>query len=144
MEMSEICDATGVDEVKYVFPVTPCPAPRMTRSDKWKLDPNHYNPKKRQRPCVTRYFGFRDQLRQICRKQGYELTSVLDIAFLIEMPKSWSNKKKIRTNLTPHQSRPDRDNYLKAFQDSFDGDDGFVYDGRTVKLWSFEPMIIIF
>jgi Holliday junction resolvase RusA-like endonuclease len=34
-----------------------------------------------------------------------------------------------------HQGRPDRDNLLKAFQDAFDGDDGFVWDGRTTKVW---------
>ena len=34
------------------YDITPVPAPRMTRSDRWK-----------KRPCVLRYFAFRDEVK---------------------------------------------------------------------------------
>lgn len=115
-----------------VFNVTPCPAPRMTRADAWK-----------QRPCVLRYRAYRDQVRLEARRLGFTLPAVLHITFVLPMPASWSAKKRTKLNGTPHQQKPDRDNLLKAFQDSFDGDDGFVWDGRTTKRWGETGKIIV-
>lgn len=142
-EILSICSSIKI-EPKFYFNVTPCPAPRMTKSDQWKTDTFHTDAKKRQRPCVTRYFKFRDELKESCQNNGYELTEVLDVMFIIEMPGSWSKKKKISMMGKPHKSRPDRDNYLKAFQDSFGGDDGFVWDGRTIKVWGNSAGIVVF
>jgi Holliday junction resolvase RusA-like endonuclease len=79
-----------------------------------------------------------------CSNNGYALTEILNIAFFIEMPNSWSNKKKNDYAYKKHQQKPDRDNLLKAFQDAFGADDSFVYDGRTSKYWSYVPMIIVY
>lgn len=127
-------DGSYID-VLYKFDISPCPAPRMTQSDQWKTDPYHNDPSKRQRKPVAKYFAFRDKLVFLCKESGYKLTGTLNILFIIPMPKSWTKKKQLEMYNQPHQIRPDRDNYLKAFQDAFDGDDGFVWDGRTIKLW---------
>jgi Holliday junction resolvase RusA-like endonuclease len=116
----------------------------MTQSDKWKTNPNHPDPKKRQRLPVTRYFAFKDTLRILSAKASWQLPDVLNIVFLIRMPETWSNKKKREMLFTAHKCRPDRDNYLKAVQDTFDVDDGYVWDGRTTKLWSHTPAIMIY
>lgn len=126
------------------FDILPCPAPRMTQSDRWKTNPNHQDENKRQRPGVTRYFAFKDRLRELCFVAGFDLPPVLNIMFIVPMPVSWSKTKQFNMNNTPHMSRPDRDNYLKAFQDMFDADDGYVWDGRTIKIWGYKGKILIF
>lgn len=131
-------------KVKYRFNIKPCPAPRMSQSDKWKLDPNALDPKMRQRPCVTRYFEWRGNFIPMCKEAGYDLTPVLDVLFVVPFPKSYNKKKRERLFNTEHQLRPDRDNFLKSVQDSFDVDDGFVWDGRTTKVWGEVGQIIIF
>ena len=146
IEAMEATDRFNYNSITIVheFDIKPCPAPRMTQSDKWRLDPYHTNPKQRQRPPVTRYFAFKEQFNKLCDDNGYNLTAVLNILFVVEMPISWSKKKQFEMNHKPHRQRPDRDNYLKAFQDVFAGDDGYVWDGRTIKIWGYKPKIIIF
>lgn len=143
-EINEICSYLEIERIDYILYMTPCPAPRMTRSDQWKTNPNHPDPNKRQRPQVTRYFAFRDELRILAHNANWKLTEVLNIIFMIEMPDSWSAKKKKEMLFKKHQSRPDRDNYLKAVQDTFRVDDGYIWDGRTSKLWSHTPAILIY
>lgn len=133
-----------VIKIKHQFDINPCAAPRMTQSDKWKTDPNAINPIMRQRKPVTKYFAFRNEFIGLCDKVGYKLTEVLDILFIIPFPKTYSEKKRKILNNQAHQLRPDRDNFLKSVQDSFKVDDGFVWDGRTIKLWGEKGQIIIF
>lgn len=123
----------GIPEIKFKLDVAPHSAPRMVRSDKWK-----------KRPIVESYFAHRDELRLKCNLAGYKLQEILNIIFIVDMPKSWSNKRRADMQYKLHQQRPDRDNFLKAFQDSFIGDDGFVADGRTLKIWGNKAEILIF
>jgi Holliday junction resolvase RusA-like endonuclease len=117
---------------EVVFEIEPFPAPRMVRSDKWA-----------KRQCVMDYFSWRTAFVLMCNKQGYRLQPVLNITFIIQMPKSWSEKKRTQMDGQPHQCRPDRDNLLKSIMDAFKIDDGFVWDGRTTKLWGRKGQIII-
>jgi Holliday junction resolvase RusA-like endonuclease len=128
----------------FCFKVVPCSAVRMTYRDRIFTNPNHPDPKKRQRPAVTKYFTFKNEILWTAKKIGYTLTPVLNILFIVPMPESWSKKKKTKMLNQPHMQRPDRDNYLKAFQDSFEGDDGFVWDGQTTKIWGEEGEIIVY
>ena len=124
--------------------IEPCPAPRMTRSDKWKLDPNHPDPKKRQRVCVAKYFVFKDKLQWLCKKEKYTLQPEVTIKFELPMPEKWSEKKKKLMEGNPHKSRPDIDNLFKAFADSFGNDDGFVWCIKAWKTWARKGSIIIY
>jgi len=138
-----------VDFIKHKFPVyislTPCPAPRMTKSDQWKTNPFHPDPKKRQRKCVTKYFQFKNDIAYLIKgSEHLYKNGVLNIVFVLEMPKSWNKKKRELMNMTEHKSRPDRDNLLKAIQDSIAVEDGYFWDGRTTKLWGEKNMIIIY
>lgn len=117
----------------YTFKISPFSAPRMTRADRWK-----------KRPCVLAYFAWKDEVKRLAKILKYELTPVLNIIFFVPMADSWSAKKKARMNGKPHQQRPDRDNYLKAFQDAFDVDDSFIWDGRTTKVWGYVGQIQVF
>ena len=110
--------------------INPVAAPRMTRRDRWM-----------KRPCVMRYFAFRDELLK--KSSGYTLKDEISLIFGIPMPKSWSKKKKERMNLMPHQQKPDLDNLIKAFKDTF-GDDAHVHTyGIMRKVWAHEGFVTI-
>ena len=104
-----------------IYDITPVPAPRMTRSDKWK-----------KRPCVMRYFAFRDEVRLKKVKFGNNDA----VFFYLTMPKSWSKKKKAEMIGKPHTQVPDIDNLLKALLDSLYEDDSHIYAiGGAYKYW---------
>jgi len=65
------------------------------------------------------------------------------IIFKIEMPKSWSKKKKLEYNKTYHTQKPDIDNLYKAFVDTVFYwiewvNDSFIYKINAQKIWSYE------
>ena len=102
--------------------ITPVPAPRMTRSDKWK-----------KRDCVMRYFRFRDEVR--LNKVTLEPFGS-HVTFFMPMAKSWSRKKRAKMLGVPHQQKPDVDNLCKALLDALFDDDAHVFDVRITKVWS--------
>jgi Holliday junction resolvase RusA-like endonuclease len=110
--------------------ITPVPKPRMTQSDRWK-----------HRGCTDRYWEYKDKLRSLITSA--ELPDSYHVIFVIPMPRSWPLKKRQEMLNKPHKSRPDRDNYEKAFLDALFDDDSSVWDGRTTKVWGENPKIII-
>lgn len=110
------------------YPITPVPAPRMTRADRWK-----------KRPCVLRYFAFKDEvrLRKVTLESGHEIT------FHLPMPNSWSAKKKATMNGRPHKQKPDIDNLYKALSDSIYEDDSHISSISIKKRWAYEGGITI-
>ena len=106
--------------------VAPCSKPRMTRADKWK-----------KRPSVVKFFAFRDAIKQ-SSVHNIALES-FDIEFYIQMPKSWSKKKKELHNGNPHKQRPDLDNYIKAWCDSVFEEDSVVCRFKASKRWTDKP-----
>lgn len=122
-----------MSEPRFIFNIEPCPAPRMTQSDKWS-----------ERPVVTKYFAFRTEFILKANLLKFQLEEQLKIVFFIPMPKSWSEKKKIEMFRKPHQQRPDVDNLTKSVLDAFGKDDGFVYDIHATKYWGKIGQIIIY
>ncbi len=112
--------------------IVPLPKPRMVRSDKWK-----------QRPCVMKYRAYADELRLKCNLIGYELGHVLDLIFILPMPKSWGKKKKVSMDGHYHLQTPDIDNLCKAFMDSLAKNDSFVSVIHVEKRWGYSGKIII-
>jgi len=109
--------------------------PRMTRSDRWK-----------KRPCVVRYWEFADKLRAAATEADFKLSNEVHMEFRIEMPKSWSKKKKGEMDGKPHQTKgsKDIDNLQKSIFDILrPGDDGMIHDVIARKFWSFKPSIKI-
>lgn len=128
-----------------VFNINPIGAPRMTRSDRWKLDPNHKDPRKRQRKPVTQYFKFRKDIMAQALKYGFKMPeSDFHVVFIIPMSPSWPTKKQNQMNNSPHQLRPDVDNLIKAVKDSLCSEDSHIWDYRITKYWGRTGRIIIY
>ena len=102
------------------YPITPCPAPRMTRRDAWA-----------KRPAVLRYFAFRDEVRL----HGVTIPDRVRIVFVLPMPASWSQKKRAAMDGEPHTVRPDLDNFCKAALDSVFDDDAHINEIHARKVW---------
>lgn len=104
--------------------IDPIGKPRMTQRDKWQ-----------RRPCVMRYRAFCDKLRQLFVTQKISLPDAFQIRFTIEMPASWSKKKRTEMNGRPHQTKPDLDNMLKAVCDALREDDSPIHAWTATKVW---------
>jgi Holliday junction resolvase RusA-like endonuclease len=101
----------------------------MTQSDKWN-----------KRDIVTRYYKYKDDVKFWSNKQDYTLSQSLSLIFCLPIPKSY--KKNVLHDLV--KVKPDLDNLIKAFKDSFNSNDSFVAEyGRMLKVYSDNPMIII-
>ena len=66
------------------------------------------------------------------------------MVFHIPMPKSWSKKKKEKYNGTPHQQKPDKDNYEKAMQDCMKEDSHIWKSRGCEKRWAITGKIEIY
>ena len=115
----------------YRFDVVPVAAPRMTHADRWK-----------RRPCVIKYFEYRDQVRAIAAEQGFTLPDQFSVTFYLAMPRSWSKRKKQAHDGKPHQAKPDADNLLKGWMDCF-GEDCAVWSVCASKVWSASPCVLL-
>ena len=132
------------DERRYVFDVTPIGTPSFQKSDKWRIL-NHSDPRRRQRPIVTKWLEFKKALAISAQKQGFVMpASKSTILFVLPMSESWSKKKKALMDNTPHQAKPDADNLCKAFFDSVcPGDDSYIWEYLVAKRWGVGGKIII-
>ena len=128
----------------HLIDVIPMGAVRMTRSDTWKINPNHKNEKQRQRPAVTRYWAFKNKVVQECTKTNYIMKNTIDVVFFLPMPESWSLKKKERMNGMPHKSRPDVDNIVKGFMDALKDEDGDVWRVTAEKRYAYKGSILVY
>jgi Holliday junction resolvase RusA-like endonuclease len=117
---------------KLTFKGSPMAKPRMTRADTWK-----------KRPIVERYWAFKDLITLQAAKQGFKLADCYRVVFYMEMPKSWSQKKKKEMNGKFHRQRPDIDNMIKSINDSLLQEDSGVFYVVAIKKWSEKPGISI-
>lgn len=112
-----------------IYKINPVAKPRMVNSDRW-----------RKRKCVVKYWAFKDH----CTLLGMTLPlKGAQITFHIQMPKSWSKKKKEFYNGQPHMQRPDVDNLGKALMDSCMKEDCTVWQISLEKRWAYEGSIEI-
>jgi len=128
----------------FVFDVVPMGAVRMSQSDRWRTNPNHSDPNKRQRPEVSRYFHFKDVVRRQSKEMNYIQGDTLDIVFCVPMPSSWSKKKQLQMNKMPVKTRPDIDNYVKAFLDALLIEDNNIWMAKAEKRYAFSGSIIVY
>lgn len=144
LELSEEKYQIDYSRKFYLFDVIPMGAVRMSQSDRWKTNPNHTDPKKRQREVVTKYFAYKDTLRWQAKQMKYEFKNHLDVVFIVPIPDSFSEKKKQRLNGTPVKTKPDIDNYVKAFMDALKTEDGDVWYNKAIKVYGFKGSILVY
>lgn len=128
----------------YAFDVVPMGKPRMTQSDKWKIDPNHPDPLKRKREVVHRYHQLQNSIREQAEKMKFVLGKTFEAVFFIPMPNGWSKEKKDKLVGMPCEDKPDVDNILKLIMDTFVKDDKLVWSVKAEKRWAYYGSIIIF
>jgi Holliday junction resolvase RusA-like endonuclease len=90
---------------------------------------------------VAQYRGFCD----LCRIYRVDLRNGDSIKFVLPMPESWSQKKKLAMAGQLHQSKPDLSNLLKALEDAVHPDDDSMlahYSGLK-KVWGLQGSIQI-
>lgn len=104
----------------------------MTKSDRWK-----------QRPCVTEYFDFKDDISRQAKKEGFVLSDKLMMQIEIQPPKSYSKKKTEAITGKPHDQKPDIDNIIKAVFDCLAKEDKTIHEIHVRKIWSTENKITI-
>lgn len=106
-----------------IFLLNPCAKPRMTQRDRWE-------PSQR----VRNYWRFKDEIRR--QLKGFVMPEHdYHIFFIIEMPGTWSKKKKDKMRGKGHQQTPDKDNLEKGFLDALLKEDKHIWDGRATKIW---------
>lgn len=111
---------------------TPIGKPTWAKSDKWADPP---------RPPVQRWYEFKNSLLAAALEQSFRPgvmeIRALGVAAFIEMPKSWSKKKKLEMNGKLHLSKPDLSNIFKAIEDALTEKDETIaiYLG-SAKYWA--------
>lgn len=114
----------------FTFNIKPVPKPRMTRSDVW-----------RKRPSVVRYREYKDELKR--QAVNFSLPESFTVTFGIQVPDSYSTKKKELSIGRPHQLKPDIDNLLKGLMDCFLEEDCKVWNVTAKKIWARKGFIHI-
>ena len=104
--------------------IIPVAKPRMTQADKWK-----------KRVIVLQYWAYRDEIFYGALAQGYRPSFELIMEFIIPMPKSWPEIKKVKMDGVAHQQTPDIDNLEKGILDSLFVDDKKVHKVMASKIW---------
>lgn len=87
-----------------------------------------------------RYRQFADDIRAAYTG---ELPTSLHLIFYIEMPKSWSKKKRAEMLGKPHTSKPDFDNLAKAVCDALLAEDSVIWRCLVEKYWAETSSITI-
>tara|TARA_R100000656_G_scaffold802_1_gene1335 strand:+ start:584 stop:1003 length:420 start_codon:yes stop_codon:yes gene_type:complete len=115
------------------------------------------NPVPASRPRVARWSTYYPKKYTQFKKDMEALTSELDktpsenlvcvvLEFMIQIPKSWSKKKRERVDNTYCSNNSDIDNYIKAILDSLNGvffiDDKQVVEVHAKKMYSKDPHIL--
>ena len=115
------------------------------------------NPVPASRPRVARWSTYYPKKYTQFKKDMEALTSELNqtpsdklvcvgLNFMIEIPKSWSKKKRNNYDNTYCSNNADIDNYIKAILDSLNGvffiDDKQVVEVIARKMYSKEPHIL--
>lgn len=124
------------------YKINPFPAVR-TNGKKWRFAPN-----------ALKYHSKITKLRQLIKLWEFTEVEIMEaliqwnyrLEFIIEIPKSWSKKKKLAMKWQPHRQTPDWDNLFKSFTDTLFYkqewyNDSSIYNVKCSKYWDTEWVI---
>lgn len=127
--------------IKVTIPVKPMGAVRMTGRGKF-IKPNA------QRYLTYKKFIQMHVLRQVKKHELLNGPLEVTVWFIMPIPQSWSNKKKVAAIGEWHCKKPDIDNLVKGLFDSMNQliwqDDNQVAVLTTKKIYGNEPMIEVY
>lgn len=112
-----------------VLEIKPHPKPRMTR----------YSARFSKRAMA--YWNWKNSLKAAYPE--FRMPLHCRIYFVLEMPKSWTKKKRKERLGEGHTSVPDADNLIKALYDAVEQRDEGFWHMHAVKIWGEEGRIII-
>lgn len=138
-QLTDIYNQTGnvyyksTKQYEYCLVINPRGKPRMVRSDAWKG-----------RKVILDYWAWKDDLLKEAARYGLDdLPGRFKVTFYVQMPQSWSKKKKSQYDGTPHLVKPDWDNMAKALQDCICKNDSHIYSVTVEKWWAYNGWIKI-
>lgn len=122
-----------IKSITFIIPGDPVAAPRMTQRDKWLG-----------RPCVVKYFNWRNRSKQICGQLPLtETIESVSIRAFFSPPASTSKKKRTTMYGTLHRVKPDASNVLKAVEDALFDDDQKLARVSISKHWAIAECVEI-
>lgn len=132
--------------MRLIIEGNPIPLQRA-RSSKGRFYDSQFEAKKNFAFEVKDQFSKDKVNRHIINKLPFKQPVELNVQFYFQMPKSWSEKKKVRLNGTPHTARKDLDNLIKWVGDVLNEivweDDAQIWSITSCKTWSYEGLTII-
>ena len=118
--------------------ITPQTHIRVTQGDSWLFGvsdqylSSKYPSALKRKKYLRRYSSYKESLRLLAHQAKFNMpASGAWIKFYIPMPKTWSKKKRTKLSFEPHQTKPDIDNFTKAFFDCLLRDDNIIWDVRV-------------
>lgn len=94
---------------------------------------------------ISTYRTYKESVGYAIKGEYYSGTLSVSMTFLIPLPESWSIKKKLEHIGKPVSTKPDLDNYVKAFFDSANGviwkDDNQIAKLSAEKIYGESPGI---
>lgn len=106
----------------FTVPGLPVGKPRQTQRDKWKA-----------RPAVVRYREYCDRIRAASGECSPP--DQIEVTAYLPVKQSWSKRRQLMFNGTPHRLRPDADNILKGICDALFTDDSGIWKKTVTKFW---------
>jgi len=127
-----------MESKKFVIHGNPVGKPRMTQRDKGRFVKRFGI-----RPCVKKYIDWANSARSQAGRLPERPTGI-SLEIYIQMPDSWSKKKRAKMNGKYHQQTPDSDNILKSVKDALFKEDKTIAYDKAVKFWADRfPRIIV-
>lgn len=128
-------DLRPCTSIQFTIPLPPMGKPRMTQRDRWYKDPNHPEPKKRQRACVSKYENWKTLAAPYIPPNLPDNPKTVSWVAYFPFPKSYGKIKRALLSGTFHREKPDRDNVDKLICDFLFKQDKGICEGTLKKLW---------
>lgn len=125
--------------------------PRMTKRDRFLSSVNFYSKNEKlmkRHKKLREYWDCKTELIHLFKENNIEYNnwdSLNNIDFVIQMPKSWTKKKKKLLLNQKHQQKPDLNNLVKALEDFLFEDDAKISSYNNVnKIWGETHKLILY
>ena len=119
------------------YKINPFPAVRSNKNSWTDSVKNYHANMNHLRLLVNSWEYTKEEIMEALIEWNYRLE------FIIQIPESWSKKKKLQMKGQPHRQTPDTDNLFKAFTDTVfynqkKYNDSWVYKLKWNKYWDTE------